>query len=205
MSRELCYKNRFVFSLNVKLPQRRGKALPYRTTLIGLREAKLRERFGEGATEGGTAATRLNIAMIETIEQLSTNKSNSTSTLPSPLRALERISWNYWWSWSRDGAGCFRELAPAIWEECEHNPRLLLSRVSEYRLAEMANDPVYCERVDKLANNFDEYMNLGQAWSNGRQPDSRRNARLHTFVLSLACTIRCRFIRAVWAFSPVII
>ena len=104
--------------------------------------------------------------MIEIIEQLSTNKSNSTSTLPSPLQALERISWNYWWSWSRDGAGCFRELAPAIWEECEHNPRLLLSRVSEYRLAEMANDPVYCERVDKLANNFDEYMNLGQAWSN---------------------------------------
>src|SRR6266566_1194378 len=104
--------------------------------------------------------------MIETIEQLST----STSTLPSPLQALERLSWNYWWSWSRDGAGCFRELAPAIWEECEHNPRLLLSRVSEYQLTEMANDPVYCERVNKFANDFDEYMGLvpglGQAWSN---------------------------------------
>src|SRR6266566_7398367 len=99
--------------------------------------------------------------MIETIEQLSTN----TSTLPSPLQALERLSWNYWWSWSRDGAGCFRELAPASWDECEHNPRLLLSRVSEYRLAEMANDPVYCERVNKLANDFDEYMGLGQTWS----------------------------------------
>ncbi|HEX9543540.1 MAG TPA: DUF3417 domain-containing protein, partial [Pyrinomonadaceae bacterium] len=117
--------------------------------------------------------------MIETIEQLSTDKSTATSTLPSPLQPLERLSWNYWWSWSRDGAGCFRELAPAIWEESEHNPRVLLSRVSEYRFAEMANDPVYCERVNKLANDFDEYMGLhpsgaaplgtpglGQTWSN---------------------------------------
>lgn len=104
--------------------------------------------------------------MIETIEQLTINKSTATPTLPSPLQALERISWNYWWSWSRDGAGCFRELAPVIWEECEHNPRLLLSRVSEYRLAEMANDPVYCERVNKLASDFDEYMGLRQSWSN---------------------------------------
>ena len=102
--------------------------------------------------------------MIETIEKLN-NKSES-HPLPSPLEPLGRISWNYWWSWSRDGAGCFRELAPAIWEECEHNPRLLLSRVSEYRLAEMADDPVYCERVNKLANDFDEYMGLGQTWSN---------------------------------------
>ncbi len=117
--------------------------------------------------------------MIETIEDLNNKVVSQSQVLPSPLEPLRRISWNYWWSWSRDGAGCFRELAPAIWEECEHNPRLLLSRVSEYRLAEMANDPVYCERVNKLANDFDEYMGLhpsgaaplgipglGQTWSN---------------------------------------
>ena len=117
--------------------------------------------------------------MIETIEQSKNKDVSESQLLPSPLEPLRRISWNYWWSWSRDGGGCFRELAPAIWEECEHNPRLLLSRVSEYRLAEMANDPVYCERVNKLANDFDEYMglhpkgaaplgtpDLGQTWSN---------------------------------------
>ncbi|MBA2705530.1 MAG: DUF3417 domain-containing protein, partial [Blastocatellia bacterium] len=117
--------------------------------------------------------------MIETIEELNNKVAPKTQVLPLPLEPLGKISWNYWWSWSRDGAGCFRELAPAIWEECEHNPRLLLSRVSEYRLAEMANDPVYCERVNKLANDFAEYMGLhpngaaplgtpglGQDWSN---------------------------------------
>ncbi|MEO7970140.1 MAG: DUF3417 domain-containing protein, partial [bacterium] len=117
--------------------------------------------------------------MIETIEELKNKVLAEGPALPAPLGPLERIAWNYWWSWSRDGAGCFRELAPAIWEECEHNPRLLLSRVSEYRFAEMANDPLYCERVSRLANSFAEYMGLhptgaaplgtsglGQDWSN---------------------------------------
>jgi starch phosphorylase len=30
----------------------------------------------------------------------------------------------------------------------------------------MANDPVYCERVKKLANDFDQYMGLAESWSN---------------------------------------
>jgi len=68
--------------------------------------------------------------MIETIEPLNT-KTTATSTLPTPLQALERLSWNYWWSWSSDGAGVYRDLDAELWDECEHNARLLLSRVSE--------------------------------------------------------------------------
>ena len=96
--------------------------------------------------------------MIETIEQLGTNKSTSTPPLPSPLQALERLSWNYWWSWSSDGAGVYRDLDAELWDQVEHNPRLLLSQVSEYRLAEMATDPVYITRIRKLSDQFDEYM-----------------------------------------------
>ena len=94
--------------------------------------------------------------MIETIEQLSTKK--STATLPSPLQALERLSWNYWWSWSADGAGVYRDLDAELWDQVEHNPRQLLAQVSEYRLAEMATDPVYVDRIRNLSDQFDEYM-----------------------------------------------
>ena len=94
--------------------------------------------------------------MIETIEQLSTNK--PTATLPSPLQALERLSWNYWWSWSADGAGVYRDLDAELWDQVEHNPRQLLAQVSEYRLAEMATDPVYVNRIRSLSDQFDEYM-----------------------------------------------
>ena len=96
--------------------------------------------------------------MIETVEQLATNTLTVTSPLPSPLQALERLSWNYWWSWSADGAGVYRDLDAELWDQIEHNPRLLLSQVSEYRLAEMATDPVYIDRIRNLSDQFDEYM-----------------------------------------------
>ena len=95
--------------------------------------------------------------MIDT-EYLNTTTLAETPTFPSPLQALERLSWNYWWSWSSEGAGVYRDLDAELWDECEHNPRLLLAKVSEYRLAEMATDPVYQDRVRRLADQFDEYM-----------------------------------------------
>ena len=98
--------------------------------------------------------------MIETIEQLNKKPLSESSALPSPLQALERLSWNLWWSWSRDGASCFRDIDAALWEECGQNPRLLLARASDYRLAELATDPGYIERVNKLAEAFDRYMIL---------------------------------------------
>jgi starch phosphorylase len=78
--------------------------------------------------------------------------------LPESLRALVRLAWNYWWSWSADGAAVFRDLDPNVWEECEHNPRRLLNEISEFRLMQMATDPVYTERVERLSESFDAYM-----------------------------------------------
>ncbi|MBC8031293.1 MAG: alpha-glucan family phosphorylase [Pyrinomonadaceae bacterium] len=104
--------------------------------------------------------------MIETIEPLNKKPSVPAPALPFPLQPLARLSWNYWWSWATDGESCFRDLDPVIWEECGHNPRFLLTRVSEYRLAEMATDPIYLARVAKLARDFDRYMTDAINWSN---------------------------------------
>lgn len=96
--------------------------------------------------------------MIETIELEKIKTLTPIPTLPTPLQALERLSRNYWWSWSSDGAGVYRDLDADLWDECEHNPCVLLETVSDYRLAEMATDPVYVARIRKLAEQFDEYM-----------------------------------------------
>jgi glycogen phosphorylase len=93
----------------------------------------------------------------------------ANQNLPLSLRPLERLSWNYWWSWSAGGAGIFRDLEPDIWEEYEQNPRQLLTRTSEYRLAQMATDPAYVERVQRLAADFDKYMAKSPGWSSGRK------------------------------------
>src|SRR5262249_54041718 len=104
--------------------------------------------------------------MIGTSEEITEEQLQENGTLPTSLRALEKISRNYWWSWAPDGAGIFRDLDPEIWEEYEHNPRLLLAKISEYRLAQMAADPTYLNRVRHLSDSFNVYMNhgAGRSW-----------------------------------------
>ena len=94
-----------------------------------------------------------------TIETTETEQHVARKTeLPIPLTALERLAWNYWWSWAADGEGVFRDLDSEIWEECEHNPRQLLAKTSSFRLAEAATDPVYMERVQRLDESFQSYL-----------------------------------------------
>jgi len=81
-----------------------------------------------------------------------------TRDLPATLQPLERLAWNYWWSWAPDGAELFRDLDPGLWLQCEQNPRALLAQVSDLRLAQMAADPTFSDRVRRLAERFDSYM-----------------------------------------------
>src|SRR5713101_3197017 len=95
----------------------------------------------------------------ETENQTTTNELLRSRDLPSTLQPLERLSWNYWWSWAPDGAEVFRDLEPSLWQQCEQNPRLMLARVSELRLTQMAADPVFADRVQRLAARFNDYVN----------------------------------------------
>src|SRR4029078_10518668 len=101
--------------------------------------------------------------MIETSEI--ENRAAQQNRLPAPLAPLERLAWNYGGSWAADGAEIFRDLEPEIWEDCEYNPRQLLAKTSEYRLAEAATDPVYLERVQRIDEKFQAYMAAGIGWS----------------------------------------
>jgi starch phosphorylase len=107
---------------------------------------------------------------IEEIGQMP--EAENKSRLPVSLRPLARLAWNYWWGWAADGQAVFRDLDPDVWEECEHNPRCLLEKVSEFRLMQMATDPVYITRVRQLVERFDRYMSDETVWrprQNGRQ------------------------------------
>ena len=84
--------------------------------------------------------------------------------LPPPLQPLQALSWNYWWSWAPDGNEVFRDLDPGLWQQCEQNPRTLLAQVSDLRLAQVAADPAFADRVQRLAANFDAYLNDPRPW-----------------------------------------
>ena len=101
--------------------------------------------------------------MIDTTEM--ETRAAQQNKVPAPLAPLERLAWNYWWSWAADGAEIFRDLDPEIWADCEQNPRQLLARTSAYRLAEAAADPLYLERVQRIEQKFQAYMAAGIGWT----------------------------------------
>jgi len=101
--------------------------------------------------------------MIDTTEM--ETRAAQQNKVPAALAPLERLAWNYWWSWAADGAEIFRDLDPEIWADCEQNPRQLLVRTSAYRLAEAAADPLYLERVQRIEQKFQAYMAAGIGWT----------------------------------------
>ncbi|HST51111.1 MAG TPA: alpha-glucan family phosphorylase [Pyrinomonadaceae bacterium] len=103
-------------------------------------------------------------AMMSEVEPVFEGARDGTN-LPETIAALERLSWNYWWSWNPDGSSIFRDLDQEVWEDCEHNPRRLLKEAPQYSLMRMATDPVYVERVRRVAEGFDAYMNAGATWA----------------------------------------
>lgn len=84
--------------------------------------------------------------------------------LPPPLEPLQPLSWNYWWSWAPDGNEVFRDLDPGLWQQCEQNPRLLLSQVSDLRLAQVAADPAFADRIQRLSARFTDYLSDSRPW-----------------------------------------
>src|SRR5258706_12985146 len=84
--------------------------------------------------------------------------------LQPPLHPLEALSWNYWWSWAPDGNEVFRDLEPGLWPQGEQNPRTLLMQVSDLRLAQVAADPSFADRVQRLATRFSAYLNDTSLW-----------------------------------------
>src|ERR1043166_7542499 len=85
--------------------------------------------------------------------------------LPPTLEPLRELSWNYWWSWASDGSEVFRDLDPNLWARCEQNPRLMLTQISDLRLAEIATDPLFAQRVERLYRHFQAYMSESQPWA----------------------------------------
>ena len=94
-----------------------------------------------------------------------TGASMTGRELPPTLAPLRELSWNYWWSWAPDGAEVFRDLDPNLWQQWDQNPRLLLTHISDLRLAQVAADPSFADRVQQLYRRFTEYLSDTKPWS----------------------------------------
>ena len=91
-------------------------------------------------------------------EQTFRSDFNFKRELPEPIRDLETISENFYWSWTSGGADLFRELSPTLWEKVEQNPRELLQKMRELRLWQRATDEDYVKKVKDFAERQKNYL-----------------------------------------------
>src|SRR5579863_4874849 len=92
-------------------------------------------------------------------------------TLPARLEALNKLSLNLRWSWDHPSREVFESMDPDLWDATSHNPRLLLGRISQRRLAELAADEAFLAELDRVAASLADYM-AGAGWFRAAHPEA---------------------------------
>lgn len=80
------------------------------------------------------------------------------SSLPAELSTLRSISRNLWWAWNIDARALFNEIDPVIWENCGHNPIILLEETSHDRFLELKSDASFVLRMKSVEIQFNKYL-----------------------------------------------
>ncbi len=78
--------------------------------------------------------------------------------LPQPIRSLESLAHNLWWSWNPAAVELWRSVDPARWETHRHNPVALLRDVEPHRWAQLAADPAFVARVEHVSAQLRAYL-----------------------------------------------
>lgn len=81
------------------------------------------------------------------------------SNVPDELKPLRDLSRNLWWVWSDEIRALFSEIDPVLWEECEHNPIVLLEQTSLERFDELKLDQSFILRMNAAELLLRNYLN----------------------------------------------
>ena len=83
--------------------------------------------------------------------------------LPEPLQPLTELAGNLRWSWHTGTQDLFASVDPAAWRAAAYDPVRLLGAVSGARLAELATDPGFLERLSAARTDLEDYL-TGDRW-----------------------------------------
>ena len=97
--------------------------------------------------------------------------------LPEPLRRLEPLAYNIWWSWHGDARELFQRVDPRLWEETAHNPVQVLARVAPSQLDKLARDTSFLDQLDRVHRSFTRYLEDDRTWYATHHPGPEGAAR----------------------------
>ena len=78
--------------------------------------------------------------------------------LPPRLERLTELANDLYYSWDSHTRGLFLTLDRELWEECSHNPKVFMRRVSQDVLEEAASDRAFLEEYQRTLANYDTYL-----------------------------------------------
>ncbi|MDZ7828634.1 MAG: alpha-glucan family phosphorylase [Halofilum sp. (in: g-proteobacteria)] len=77
--------------------------------------------------------------------------------VPETLSRLHDLAGNLAYSWDRRVRGLFRRIDSALWDHCDHNPKVFLRRVPQERFDELAADSDFLADYNAVLTAFDQY------------------------------------------------
>ncbi len=80
------------------------------------------------------------------------------SNLPEKLNPLRDLSRNLWWVWNQCARDLFQKINPEIWEDCEHNPVVLLEKVSFQRFKDLEKDKMFIDEMNMVYEKLNAYL-----------------------------------------------
>ncbi|HZQ50589.1 MAG TPA: alpha-glucan family phosphorylase [Bryobacteraceae bacterium] len=78
--------------------------------------------------------------------------------LPPSLSRLSELAYNLLWSWDHTIRSLFRRLDPLLWKQSNHNPILLLGRITQEKLDKAAADPRFVSLYRRACELNDSYL-----------------------------------------------
>ena len=81
------------------------------------------------------------------------------SAVPGKLGFLKTLADNLWWSWNSDAQELFHSLDPSLWDEVNHNPKMLLEKIDYKRLLVLEDDEQFLAELKVIEDKFNAYMN----------------------------------------------
>lgn len=80
------------------------------------------------------------------------------SNVPEELSPLRMISRNLWWAWNVEAKELFEQIDPELWEECQHNPIILLEQTSLERFDELKSDETFILKMKSAEAGLRKYL-----------------------------------------------
>ena len=77
--------------------------------------------------------------------------------VPERIARLEELADDLYYSWVNEVRQLYAQLDRELWNQCGHNPKLFLRRISQDRLDESAHDPIFLQRYSSALSAYDIY------------------------------------------------